>query len=107
MGKVLSGTYSALRVFRVFQGKFSHTDMYENFECKCSNFECTRLHLILINRLEVADNTKTEDDFNKSSCKMTELMKEVKKKKIIKLMYLLKERKIWLLLKKPPKPQSV
>lgn len=108
MGKVLSGTYSALRVFRVFQGKFSHTDVYENFECKCSNFECTRLHLILINRLEVADNTKTEDDFNKRSCKMTELMKEVKKKKKrIKLIYLLKERKTWQLLKKPTKTQSV
>lgn len=69
-----------------------------------SNFECTHLYLILINRLEVAGNTKTEDDFNKGNCKMTELMKEVKKKnKRIKLMYLLKKRKIRLLLKKTHK----
>lgn len=74
-----------------------------------SNFERTHLYLILINRLEVAGNTKTEDDFNKGNCKMTEVMKEVKKKnKRIKLMmYLLKKRKIRLLLKKTTKPQSV
>jgi len=47
--------------------------------------------LILINTLEVADSTKMEDDFKKSNCKMTELMREVKKKnKGIKLMCLLK-----------------
>lgn len=42
-----------------------------------------------MNRMEVVINTKSEDDFNKSDCKMIELMKEVKRKnKKIELMYI-------------------
>ena len=45
--------------------------------------------MILVNRSEVVINTKSENDFNKSDCKMIELVKEVKEKnKRTKLMYI-------------------